>query len=312
MPLDPQAKRILRMLDTADEARQVRVWTPARMREAMVRLAQTCDLRGPAGGVENRELPRVDATLPMRIFSPAETAVEQVTPGIVYFHGGAGVFCGIETHEGLCRLLADTSGCRVVSVGYRLAPEHPFPAAIEDAWFASCWVSEYAGALNIDRSRIAGGGDSVGGTLAAVVCQRAKQEGRPALALQLLLCPVTDATCETASWRTYAQGYFLERATLDWAMALYAPQTDRRDVRLSPLRALDLAALPPAHVHTAEFDPLRDEGKAYAERLARAGVPVRYTCHAGMIHHFYCMARAISYGEAAIRHVGAAVQQALS
>jgi acetyl esterase len=278
----------------------------------MARLAQAFDAKGIAvGNVENRELPGSGVLLPVRIYTPAAVSADQESAGIVYFHGGAGVFCSLDTHEGLCRMLANASACRVISVGYRLAPEHPFPTGIEDACCAARWVCEHARELTIDPGRIAVGGDSAGGTLAAVVCQRAKHDGAPALALQLLLCPVTDLSHESESWRTYGEGYFLDRSTLEWAIKLYAPKMDRADIRLSPLRVRDFAGLPPAHIHTAEFDPLRDEGKAYAECLARAGGRVRYVCHAGMIHHFYCMAGAITYGEAAIRQAGAAVQNAL-
>ena len=191
----------------------------------------------------------------------------------------------------------------------RLAPEHPFPAAVEDSYFASAWVWQHARQLSIDPTRIAVAGDSAGGTLAAVVCQRAKHAGGPSLALQVLFCPVTDLSQYPSRGRPMGSNS-LERKTLDWAISQYCPaDTDLADCRISPLRALDLAGLPPAHIHTAEFDPVRDEGKAYAVALARAGVPVRYVCHAGMIHHFYCMGGAISYAQAAIaqaeRHRGA-------
>jgi len=144
------------------------------------------------------------------------------------------------------------------------------------------------------------------------VCQRAKETAGPALALQVLVCPVTDLSGRSASWTAYGTGHFLERATLDWAIEKYAPRMDLANPRISPLRALDFSGLPPAHIHTAEFDPFRDEGSAYAEALALAGVPVRYTCHAGMIHHFYCMAGAISNAQPAIADAGAAIAEALA
>jgi acetyl esterase len=311
MPLDRQAKRILDMLAAGGMPRTAKR-TPAQFRDAMARLAQAFDAKGTMiAGLQNRELPGSDGFLPVRIYTPAAVSVEQESGGIVYFHGGAGVFGSLDTHEGLCRMLANSSGCRVVSVGYRLAPEYPFPAGLEDACLAAHWVCEHARELSIDPGRIAVGGDSAGATLATVVCQRAKHEGGPGLALQLLFCPVTDLSRDTESWRAYGEGYFLDRSTLEWADKLYALNMNRADIRLSPLRARDLAGLPPAHIHTAEFDPVRDEGQAYGECLARAGVQVRYVCHAGMIHHFYCMAGAISYGETAIRQAGAAVQKAL-
>jgi acetyl esterase len=313
MPLDRQAKRILDMLAAGGMPRHISEFTPPKMRQSMLRLAQALDVKGvQLSKVENRALPAPGAPLPVRIYTPATVREGQESGGIVYFHGGAGVFCSIDTHDGLCRMLANASGCRVISVDYRLAPEHQFPAAVEDAVFATQWVCRHASELAIDPARIAVGGDSAGGTLAALVCQRAKHESGPALALQVLFCPVTDLSRISPSWEAYGKGYFLDRTTLDWAIGHYIPVgLDMADIRISPLRALDLAGLPPAHIHTAEFDPLRDEGKAYADRLASAGVPVRYVCHAGMIHHFYCMAGAISYARSAVTQAGAAIQGAL-
>ena len=312
MPLDRQAKRILDMLAAGGMPARVSDFTPPKMRQAMLRLAQALDVKEiSVGKVENRVLPSLAGPLPVRIYTPVAVGEKQESGGIVYFHGGAGVFCSIETHDGLCRMLANASGCRLIAVDYRLAPEHQFPAALEDAYFATQWVCQHAWQLRIDPARIAVGGDSAGGTLAAVVCQRAKHAGGPSLALQVLFCPVTDLSQVSESWTTYGEQFFLERKTLDWAISQYCPaDTDLADVRISPLRALDLAGLPPAHIHTAEFDPVRDEGKAYADALARAGVPVRYVCHAGMIHHFYCMAGAISYSQAAIAQAGAAIRSA--
>jgi acetyl esterase len=312
MPLDRQAKRILGMLAAGGMPPRASKFTAPKLRDAMVHLAQAFDAQGVAiGAVEDRDLPTA-RPVPVRIYTPAAMGAEQESAGIVYFHGGAGVFCSIATHEGLCRMLANASGCRVVSVDYRLAPEHPFPAAIEDAWRATEWICAHATQLRIDPTRVAVGGDSFGATLAVVVCQRAKENFGPALALQVLLCPVMDLGAQSASWKAYGEGFFLDRTTLDWAIERYAPQMNLADVRISPLRAPDLAGLPPAHVHTAEFDPLLDEGRAYADALARADVPVRYVCHAGMIHHFYCMAGAITYAESALAKAGAAIQEALT
>jgi acetyl esterase/lipase len=312
MPLDRQAKRILDMLAAGGMPPSIAQFTPPKMRQAMLRLAQALDIKAvPIGNIENRDLPSSGGPLPVRIYTPLAVS-DRESAGMVYFHGGAGVFCSIETHEGLCRMLANASGCRIISVDYRLAPEHQFPAAVEDSYFATQWVCEHARKLSIDPGRIAVGGDSAGGTLAAVVCQLAKRAGGPAIALQVLFCPVTDLSQESASRRAFGEGYFLDRMTLDWAIGHYCPAgVDMADIRISPLRALDLADLPPAHIHTAEFDPLRDEGKAYADALARAGVRVRYTCHEGMIHHFYGMAGAIQDAQTAIAQAGAAIQEAL-
>jgi acetyl esterase len=312
MPLDRQAQRILGMLASSGLPPRTADFTAPKMREAMKRLAEAFDVKGvTVGDVANLDLPGPAGPLPVRIYTPAKIGARQESAGIIYFHGGAGVFCSVDTHDGLCRMLANASLCRVVSVDYRLAPEHPHPAAVEDAYFATEWICKHAADVHIDSTRIAVGGDSFGGTLAAVVCQRAKENSGPTLALQVLLCPVTDLSAQSGSWKAYGEGYFLDRMTLDWAIGRYAPKMDLADILISPLRAPDLTGLPPAHIHTAEFDPLRDEGRAYADGLAHFGVPVRYVCHAGMIHHFYCMAGAITYAQHAIAQAGAAIQEAL-
>ncbi len=287
--------------------------TPAGMRESMRRLALTVDAKGvPIGEVADRDLPGPDGPLAVRIYTPA-AAVGAVSPAIVYFHGGAGIFCSVETHDGLCRLLANSSGCRVISVEYRLAPEHAFPAAVDDAYFATRWIFDHARELGIDPTRIAVAGDSAGATLATVTCMTAKERGGPAIALQLLFCPVTDLAVESESRVALGTGYFIERTTLQWATELYCPPgVDRADPRISPLHATDLSGLPPAHVHTAEFDPMKDEGGAYADRLVAAGVKVRFICHEGMIHNFYCMTGAIPRGRGIVEEAGVAVREALA
>ncbi len=287
--------------------------TPAQMRQAFVSLAQMVDVKDvPVGRIENGQLPGPGGPLAIRSYAPVGTDARRC-PGLIYFHGGAWVFGNLDTHEGLCRMLANDSGCRVVSVEYRLAPEHKFPAAVEDSYAATKWVAENASRLGIDPDRIAVGGDSAGGGLAAVVCQLAKQKGGPRLALQVLLCPVLDMCADTESRRAFAEGYFLDQATLDWALKHNGlPGLDLQHPHVSPLRATDFSGLPPAHIHTAEFDPVRDEGRAYADELERAGVEVRYTCHQGMIHHFYGMAGVIPYARTAVKATGAAIKQALS
>ncbi|HKW47872.1 MAG TPA: alpha/beta hydrolase, partial [Gemmatimonadaceae bacterium] len=252
---------------------------------------------------EEGKVPGRDHEIPLRIYTPCE-ANEDLLPCIVYFHGGTGVFCSVTTHDGLCRLLANASGCRVIAVDYRLAPEHPFPAAIDDGMLATSWISEHHADLRIDPERLVVGGDSAGGTIAAVICQLAMCGG-PRIASQLLLCPVTDLAVESSSRLAFAEGYFIERTTLQWAKAAYCAGADQFDPRISPLRATSHANLPPAHIHTAEFDPMRDEGEAYARTLEASGVAVNYTCHLGLIHHFYCMAGAIPRARAVIASIGA-------
>jgi len=311
MPLDPHANRFLRMLAAGGFPNASEIDAEA-MRAAFVRLAQAVDAKDePIGSIDNRDIPGPLGPLAIRIYSPIGAASGPL-PGLLYFHGGAWVFCNLDTHDGLCRLLTNASGCRVVSVGYRQAPEHKLPAAIEESYAAATWLAAHAAELAIDPRRLAIGGDSAGGTLAAAVCQMALCNDGPKLALQVLLCPKTDVCADTHSRRAFATGYFFDRATLDWAIKQACPPGfDLEDPRVSPLRARDLSGQPPAEIHTAEFDPLRDEGKAYADRLAQAGVRVRYTCHSGMIHHFYGMAGIIPYARTALVGVGGAIREAL-
>jgi acetyl esterase len=312
VPLDASAKRLLDMLAVAGGMADVAEMSPAQMRDGFRRLAQSVDIKGvPIGKVENGELPGPGGALPYRLYGPQHPAALPL-PALVFFHGGGGVFGDIETHDGLCRMLCAESGCAVISVGYRQAPEHKFPAAVEDSYAATLWVADHAATLGLDAHRIAVGGDSAGGGLAAVVCQMAAARHQPQLALQVLFCPVMDMRARTASRRAFAEGYFLNQATMDWMLRHYcADDVDPDDPRLSPLRASRFSGLPPAHIHTAEFDPLRDEGEAYVQRLRHAGVGARYTCHAGMIHHFYAMAGAIPAARAALKAAGAAMNEAL-
>ncbi len=312
MPLDLAAKNLLDLLVAAGRPK---VWqvSPAEAREGISALAQAADAKDvPIGRIDNATWPGPAGALAYRSYTPVDPAGEPL-PALVYFHGGGFVIGDLDTHDGLCRLLANASGCRVISVEYRLAPEHKFPAAVEDADAAASWVAEHSRELGIDPDRIAIGGDSAGASLAAVVCQLAKQRGGPRLALQLLLYPATESGVDTPSRVAFAEGYLLEKKSIEWFFQQYVePGTDPIDPRLSPLLAPDLAGLPPAHIHTAEFDPLVDEGKAYADKLAAAGVKVDYVCHPGMIHHFFCLAGAIPYARTAIANAGAAIQQALA
>jgi acetyl esterase len=311
MPLDRHAKRLLEMI-AAGKGEQSSELTPESMRRSMLRLAQAVDVRHvPIGRVEERVVPGPASAIPIRIYTPCDASSDPL-PCIVYFHGGMGVFCGVATHDGLCRMLASTSECRVVSAEYRLAPEHPFPAAIDDGVCVTQWVAEHAADLMVDSERIVVAGDSAGGTIAAAVCQLAAMSSGPHIALQVLLCPVTDLAEESGSRRAFAEGFFIERSTLDWAKAMYCAGADLRDARISPLRTKCLAGLPPAHVHTAEFDPMRDEGEAYATALAAAGVAVRYICHPGLIHHFYCMAGAIPQARVVLSSIGGSIRDALA
>ncbi len=312
MPLNPHVKRFLDMT-AASGMPEIGNLTPSEMRRAFDTLAQAMAPRAiPIGKTEDTNLPGPAGAVPVRIYSPHTSAGGKL-PGLIYFHGGGGVFGSLDTHDGLCRMLANESGCRVISIDYRLAPEHKFPAAIEDGYAVTLRIAEYADELGIDRDRIAIGGDSAGGNITAVICQLARQNGGPHLALQVLFCPILDMSIATESRQAFAEGYFLTKAMIEWITLHYLPpQWDADDPRISPLRAAGFHGLPPAHVHTAEFDPLRDEGKAYADRLTQAGAEVSYTCHAGMIHHFYGMAGVVPYARTAVASAGAAIKRALA
>ena len=311
MPLDTHARRLLDMI-AAGRREEPATLSAAALRQAMRRLATVTDVRHvPVARLEERDVPSEHGIVPVRIYTPCATMAEP-SPCIVYFHGGTGVFCDLSTHDGLCRMLAESSGSRVVSVAYRLAPEHPFPAAIEDGTRVTTWVAEHASELAIDSDRLIVAGDSAGATIAAALCRLVSNGEAPPIRLQVLLCPVTDLVNESESRRRFAEGYFIERSTLEWAKPVYLGGAAASDPRVSPLLAPSFAALPPAHIHTAEYDPMRDEGKAYADALTAAGVAVRYTCHAGLIHHFYCMAGAIPRARAVLTSIGADIRSEIT
>lgn len=205
-------------------------------------------------------------------------------PVLIYLHGGGWVLCSPETHDGVCRALANRAGCRVISVDYRLAPEHPYPAAIDDAWAVARTVLE----TERGRAPVAVGGDSAGGNLSAVIALRARDAGLP-LALQILVYPVTDCDLGTGSYRSWARGYGMSADDMAWYWGHYVGEGDRTDPSASPLRAESLAGVAPAHVVVCEHDVLHDEGVAYAERLRAEGVPVTLREIEGMIHGYIRM-----------------------
>jgi acetyl esterase len=262
---------------------------------------------GPPDAVASVE--DVDAGgVPARVYRPHAAG----RPGaLVYFHGGGWVVGDLDTHDPLCRTLAARSGCAVVAVDYRRAPEHKFPAAVDDAWTATRWVAAAADALGVDATRIGVGGDSAGANLAAVVARRARDAGLP-LAFQLLAYPVIDHRFDTQSYEELAEGHGLTRASMQWYWEQYlARPGDGDDPDASPLRAADLGGLAPALVLVAGFDPLRDEGEAYAARLTAAGVPTRLVVHDGLIHGFLRMPGVIDAAGAALDEAAAAVREAL-
>ncbi|HJU19899.1 MAG TPA: alpha/beta hydrolase, partial [Stellaceae bacterium] len=248
--------------------------------------------------------------IPLRLYRGAGTAAAEIVPVLVYFHGGGWVIGDIDTHDPVCRHLANAARCAVVSVDYRLAPEHKFPAAVEDCCAAIAWVAEEGAALGIDPARLAVGGDSAGGNLAAVASLCARDRGGPRICQQLLLYPALDAAMDHPSIIRFAEGHLLTRATMEWFYAQYlqGPE-DIDDWRASPLRASDLGRLPPAFIVTGGYDPLCDEGVAYARRLEKCGVPVRLRHHPDQIHGFVSMGKIIKAAHAALDEAAAALAE---
>jgi acetyl esterase len=218
-------------------------------------------------------------------------------PTLIYYHGGGFVIGTIETHDSTCRRVANRSRCQVISIDYRLSPEHPFPAPIDDGIAAFRHIRDKAAAFGADAARLAVGGDSAGGAVAAVVCQAMRDAKEQGPAFQMLIYPATDSSQESGSRQEFAEGYFLSKGLMDWFWKAYVPAgTDLADLRLSPLLAKDFAGLPPAFVLTAGYDPLRDEGRAYADRLIDAGVKTTYVNYPGTIHGFFTLTRFLKQG----------------
>ncbi|HTC35762.1 MAG TPA: alpha/beta hydrolase [Bryobacteraceae bacterium] len=262
----------------------------------------------PLGRVEDFSIPGPDGDVPVRLYAMEHGGVR---PALIYFHGGGWVFGNLDTHDSVCRDLAAESGAVVISVDYRLSPEVKFPAAVNDSYAATLWIAANAERLGIDARRISVGGDSAGGNLATVIAMRCRDAGGPALARQLLIYPATDlSSFDTASYRELAEGYFLTRAAMQWFTGHYLASGDQsRLPEASPLHAPNLSGLPPAFVITAEFDPLRDEGEAYAARLQQAGVPVTVKRYPGMVHGFVSMRGVVSGGRQAIQEAAKFVGQ---
>jgi acetyl esterase len=247
--------------------------------------------------------------VPVRVYRPSE---QDGLPVVVFLHGGGWTIGDIDCYDTLCRTLANEAGVTVVSVGYRLAPEHPFPAPLDDCFQALQWTAKNASEFEADGSRLAIMGDSAGGNLAAVCALMARNAGAPALALQVLVYPVTDYSFSTASYAENGTGHVLSEQQMRWFWDCYTRGVeDTDDWRLSPLRCADVGGVAPALVITAEHDPLRDEGEAYAERLRDAGVPVEMTRYAGMIHPFFALPGMMDDGRTAMTQVTSALRLAL-
>ena len=251
-------------------------------------------------------------TIALRLYRPAGSALDALLPALVFFHGGGWVIGDLDTHDVLCRELANGSGCSVVSVDYRLGPEQRFPAAVDDCIAATVWAQRNAAALGIDGTRLAVGGDSAGGNLAAVVAIALRDSGEVALDYQLLIYPATDMRRTAPSHTTNAQGYLLTADTMAYFHDHYIDDTQHdTDWRASPLLHQDLGKLPPALVLTAGYDPLRDEGLAYAQRLSDAGNRATHICFERQIHGFITMGRVIDEANAAVAICAAELRRAL-
>ncbi|MDA0586507.1 MAG: alpha/beta hydrolase [Planctomycetota bacterium] len=308
MPLDPQAKAFLDMM------REVEMPALEDLSLEQIRTLPT-PIAGEVEAVaktENRTVPGIDGNeIPVRIYWPEGwSESSEPAPALVVFHGGGWVMGTLDLYDSLARSLSNAGSCVVVSVDYRMAPEHRFPAAAEDSHSAAVYVAENAESLGVDPARIFVGGDSAGGNLAVVVSLMARDRGSVKLAGQVLVYPIADCDFETASYVENAEGYFLTRASMKWFWDQYAPDpADRKHPYASPLKAESLAGLPPAWVMTAGFDPLRDEGEALATRLAADGVKTHLEKFDGQIHGF--LRRTDLYDEAwrAIRLIGEFVSQ---
>jgi acetyl esterase len=285
MPLAPAART---MIDQMQAAGFPPLWElPLEQARSAGALFGTMDEPPAVAAVEDRVIPGPAADLPVRIYTPEGDGPR---PVVAYFHGGGFVFCSIDTHDGTCRRLANATGAVVVSVEYRLAPEHCFPAATDDCYAATVWVHEHTSELGGDPHQLVVAGDSAGGNLAADVAHMARDRGGPPIAFQALIYPVIDAACDTPSYTENAEGYFLEKQAMRWFWDQYlGVDCDGTDPLASPIKARDLSGLPPAIVITAEYDPLRDEGEAYAEALRAAGARVTMRRYDGMIHGFVSM-----------------------
>jgi acetyl esterase len=297
MPLDPHAGRLLRMLAATGGGGAVTLQDRRRSLDSLAQVAAGAPT--PMAAVEDLSIPGPGGALPLRRYRATDAA----DGTILFLHGGGWVAGGLDTHDGVCRRLAQASGAAVLAVDYRLAPEHPFPAALDDAMAAILWAAGRGAAFVV-------AGDSAGANLAAAACLALGGAVKPAALL--LLCPILDLARESPSRRAYSEGYFLSADAMARDLADYIPAgADPFDPRLSPLYAPNLSALPPTHLHVAEFDPFRDEGLAFGKKLKAASVDAYVTQHAGMIHYFYALSGAVPYADQALRRIGAEMRAAL-
>lgn len=307
MALDPQCKAFLDML--AGSGGKPLEQLPVAEGREMARGMN--ELGGPVedvARVENRTVPGPAQPIPVRVYRPS---LAERLPALMFFHGGGFVIGNLGSHDRQCRALANASGAVVVAVDYRLAPEHPFPAAPDDAYAATHYVASHPDEFGIDAQRLGVAGDSAGANLATVVALMARDRGGPSLKFQLLIYPVVDFDDESQSMHEYAHDHFLTRETMDWFAAQYVPGPERRHQYAAPWYAADLRGLPPAMLITGECDPLRDQGEAYGRKLRQAGVAVESKRYEGMIHPFFNLGGIVEAARTAMRDAAAAVKRNL-
>lgn len=315
--LDPQAEAFLAQLRSHPAAQALSADLSSEQgRTALRQMARSSSgpPSEPMSSITDIIIPGGAGNIPVRSYVPSvDAASTDPMPVLVYCHGGGFVAGDLDGYDAVLRALANRAGCIIVSVAYRLAPENPYPAANDDAWAALIWVAYHGADIGADPRRLAIGGDSAGGLLAAWVAQKAKRQRLP-LRLQVLLYPNLDATTSSRSWQELGTGAYIvsHKRMMAWYDA-YLPQgVDRKSPEVSPLFAPDLAGVAPAFIVTADHDPLRDEGNAYAARLKGANVPVQHTCWPGMIHGFLSMAGVLDAGKALIDQTGAALREAFA
>jgi acetyl esterase/lipase len=304
MPLHPQARA---MLDQMEESGlpQLNELPPVEARAQAKLMTELVGAGPEVARVSECSIPTSGGEIPARRYIPADAAGV-----ILWIHGGGWVICDLDTHDAMCRLLANESGCEVVAIEYRLAPEHPFPAPLEDCWDALRWVAEQAGEQPVIIA-----GDSAGGNLAAVCALRARDRGGPDLALQVLVYPATSGDLTTQSCAKYGSGRdtFLTVADMEWFWTHYVGDAaDDSSAEFRPLRAQDHSGLPPSVVVTAEYDPLRDDGFAYAEALRAAGVPVTHHHYDDVVHAFFSLVNLLDRGNEAVAQVAADIRAAVA
>jgi acetyl esterase len=253
---------------------------------------------------------KLDGRIPVRVYKPSTANDSDLLPVVLFFHGGGWVLGNLETHDALCRKLCDKSGFAVISVDYRLAPEHPFPAALDDCYDAAVFVSEHGQAMGVDGSKIVVAGDSAGGNLAAAVAIKARNTSQPKILAQVLIYPVLDDRCESRSYESFAKGFGLTRDDMRWFWKQYAGDQPT-GVYASPVKAESLAGLPKTILLTAQYDVLHDEGEAFAEKLRQDGVEVESRCYDGMLHGFIHFATAFDKSQEAIDDLAAKIKDSV-